>query len=203
MPTATKSLPHLYGNILCAIDTETTGRMPGFHEIIQIAIQPLDSNLEPMGRPFYHMIAPDYPERSESSAQVVHGIDLNELKLTALDQWKVADLLDEWLQALDMPHRKSLVPLAHNWAFEAGFLKAWLGIESFNEIFHPHPRDSMGLAISLNDLAAFRGDKPVFPSVGLGPMCKQLGIQIIHAHDALGDALAEAQVYARLLRMLL
>jgi len=203
MIVSTRSLPHLHGSLLCAIDTETTGRMPGYHEIIQIAIQPLDSMLEPMEgvRPFYTTIAPDYPERAESSAQVVHGLDLHKLKETSLDGWKTADILDEWFQSLKLPMRKSIVPLAHNWAFEAGFLKAWLGIECMNEMFHPHPRDSMLLAIAINDRAVLNGEKPVFPSVSLTAMCKQLGIPVINAHDALADALAEAKVYGTVLRM--
>ena len=203
MGTHHNSLSHLNGNIMCAVDVETTGRMAGYHDIIQIAVQPLDSMLEPLEgvRPFYTNIAPEYPERAEHAAQAVHGLNLHTLKETSLDQWKIADLFDEWFQNLKLPFRKSIVPLAHNWAFEAGFLKAWLGIECMNEFFHPHPRDSMLLAISLNDMAVMRGDKPIYPSVGLGQMCKQLGIDIIQAHDALSDALAEAKLYQALLRI--
>jgi DNA polymerase III epsilon subunit-like protein len=203
MPTYHTGLAHLNGNVMCAIDIETTGRMAGYHEIIQIAVQPLDSMLEPMNgiRPFYTTIAPEYPERAEGEAQAVHGLNLQELKSSSLDQWRVADLFDEWLEGLNLPYRKSLVPLAHNWAFEAGFLKSWLGIDSMNEIFHPHPRDSMLLAISINDRSVMQGDLPIYPSVSLTAMCKQLGIQVIHAHDALSDALAEAKLYQTLLRL--
>jgi DNA polymerase III epsilon subunit-like protein len=197
------SLPHLNGNILCAVDLETTGRMPGYHEIIQIAVQPLDSKMEPMSgvRPFYTTIAPEYMERAEGAATAVHGLDLPTLKLTSLDQWKVADLFDEWFQSLELPFRKSIVPLAHNWAFEAGFLKSWLGIECMGSMFHPHPRDSMLLAIAINDRSMMRGDPAVYPSVSLTAMCKQLGITTIKAHDALSDALAESKLYQMLMRL--
>jgi DNA polymerase III epsilon subunit-like protein len=188
---------------MCAVDFETTGLMPGYHEIIQVAVQPLNEQLEPMTdvRPFYTTIAPEYPERSEGGAQNVHGLNLQTLKETSLDQWKVADLFDDWFQSLNLPYRKSLVPLAHNWAFEAGFLKAWLGLECMNTMFHPHPRDSMLLAISINDRAIMRGDEPVYKSVALQAMCKQLGIKVIQAHDALSDALAEAKLYKTLLSL--
>lgn len=197
------SLPHLNGNILCAVDLETTGRMPGYHEIIQIAVQPLDSKMEPMEGvyPFYTTIAPENIHRAEKSASAVHGFNLMELKETSMDQWKVADLFDEWFQNLGLPFRKSIVPLAHNWAFEAGFLKSWLGIECMGAMFHPHPRDSMLLAIAINDRSMMRGDPVVYPSVSLVSMCKQLGITTIKAHDALSDALSEAKLYQLLMRL--
>jgi DNA polymerase III epsilon subunit-like protein len=202
MSTTHSGLFHLNGNIMCAIDIETTGRMPGFHEIIQIAVQPLNSDLDPLEgiHPFYTTIAPEYIERSESEAQSIHGLNLCQLQANSLDRWKVADLFDEWFQKLDLPYRKSIVPLAHNWAFEAGFLKSWLGIECMNLMFHPHPRDSMLFAIALNDRRVMNGDPLLFPSVSLTSMCKQLGILVIKAHDALSDALAEAKVYQTLLK---
>ena len=78
--------------------------------------------------------------------------------------------------ALKLPFKKCLVPLAHNWAFESSFLKAWLGVEQTDLIFHSHARDGMLYAIALNDKAAFAGEPVPFPRVGLGAMCTKLNI---------------------------
>jgi DNA polymerase III epsilon subunit-like protein len=188
---------------MAAVDVETTGRMPGYHEIIQVGVQPLDSDFNPLKNvlPFNMNIAPEFIERAEKEATTVHGLNLEELQRTAMSKERVADLFGEWVQRLDLPFRKSMVPLAHNWAFEAGFLKAWLGMELFNEYFHPHPRDSMLFAISLNDRASYRGDVLIFPTVSLTALCKQFNIVNLNAHDALADAIAEAQLYRILMQL--
>jgi DNA polymerase III epsilon subunit-like protein len=186
---------------MCAVDVETTGRLAGHHEIIQVAVQPLDVYLEPLKgiRPFYMTMQPEHPKRIDPDSMRVHNIKVNDLRQTGIDKWKCADLFDEWFQRLDLPFRKSIVPLAHNWAFEAGFLKHWLGLESFNQFFHPHPRDTMILALSYADRAVFHGENPPFGSFGLGALCKHFGIPLIDHHDALADCVATAQLYKALL----
>lgn len=192
---------HLNGNILAAVDVETTGTDPSRHEIIQIGIQPLDSNCTPLKgvTPFYHTIKPEHPNRAEPKATAVHKLDIDYLCLHAPDKWQVADWLDEWWSNLDLPHRKTLIPLAQNWQYEAGFLKSWLGMESFNQFFYWAARDTMLIAIYLNDLAYFKGHSIPFPRVGLPALCSQFGILNENPHDALADCRAEAAVYRKLL----
>lgn len=195
------SMVHLNGNLMAAVDYETTGLVAGWSEIIQIAVVPLNADLRPNNdiRPFYHNIAPEHPERQKGSAGSIHGLDINDLMMNSPSSAKVADLLIEWFERLNLPMKRNLVPLAHNWAFECGFGKAWLGDDMFNQIFHSHARDGMIEAGHMNDRAAFRGEPIPFPLVGLNPLCKQLGIVNENPHDALSDSIAEAEVYRALL----
>ena len=96
---------------------------------------------------------------------------------------------------------KTLVPLAHNWAFESGFLRAWLGVDLAQTLFHGHARDAMLYALALNDKAAFMGLPAPFNKVGLGSLCKHFKIHNPNPHDALCDALAEAECYRAMLTM--
>jgi DNA polymerase III epsilon subunit-like protein len=194
-------LVHLNGNVMAAVDFETTGRRAGFHEPIQIAIVALDSELRPLTgvRPFYHEIKPKYPERAEGDASSVHKIDLEQLRLHAASADRIADLLIEWWEKLDLPFEKKLVPLAHNWPFENSFFRAWLGSDLTDKLFHGHARDAMSYAISLNDRAAFKGEPVPFPKVGLGSLCKRFKVINAQPHDAMCDALAEAELYRNML----
>lgn len=196
-------LVHLNGCLMAAVDLETTGTRPGHHEIIQIAVVPLDSDFKPLAsvRPFYTRVKPKHPERESAGAKHKHKIPMTELLLHAPEAEQVADWLCEWVEALKLPFKKCLVPLAHNWAFESSFLKAWLGVEMVDLLFHSHARDGMLCAISLNDKAAFAGEPVPFPYVGLGAMCKKLSVVNHNPHDALADCIAEAEVYHALLRM--
>jgi DNA polymerase III epsilon subunit-like protein len=195
-------MPHLNGSILTSIDLECTGLQAGYHEPIQIALTPLDENYDPLYdvRPFYMEIAPLFPSRAEKSATKTHGLDLMELTLHALHPDVVADLLVEWVTSLDLPGNKLLVPLAHNWSYERAFLNAWLGEAFVSRYFHAHARDSMMLAIAINDRAFDRGYNPPFRSLKLTSLCNKFGIVNEKPHDALHDCIAAARLYRELLR---
>lgn len=185
------------GHLLAAIDFETTGRVPGWHEIIQVAIVPLDAELKPCQgiQPFNRFICPEYPERAEKASMRISGMSLTDIMRTATDAVRVADIMRDWFLELDLPIGSKLIPLAHNWSFEKGFAQAWLEPEGMDAFFHYHPRDTMGLAIALNDIARAQGEEPPFRWVSLGAICKRLGVVNYAPHNALADALATAECY--------
>lgn len=196
------SLLNLNGDMMAAVDVETTGRLAGWHEIIQIAVLPLDSELEPskIYKPFYIHLCPKEPERAEKGALKVNGLDLDWLLVNGLDADLAADRFVEWFQALDLPFGKRLCPLAHNWAFERGFLTAWLGIDMHDSIWHPHSRDSQRAATLLNDAAAYHGKQIPFGSVSQRSLCKKFSITNANEHDALADCIACAKLYRAFVR---
>ena len=92
------SLKNLKGNPFAVVDVETTGRIGGFHEIVQIAIVPLTLDLEVADdiAPFYQNIRPNHPERAEKRAEGVHGLQMDDLLINAPSQDRVLDYLMEW-----------------------------------------------------------------------------------------------------------
>jgi DNA polymerase III epsilon subunit-like protein len=191
----------MHGHLLASVDVETTGVVSGYHEIVQIAVVPLDDDLRPFDQvaPFYTNVRPDHPERIDEGSWQIHGLSLDDLTDSAPSQGRAADLFMEWFEALKLPAGRKLVPLAHNWTFEYGFLKAWLGQKTLEHIFHFHPRDAMVYALAIGDRMALAGRAAPFESVSLSGLCRAFNVNNPKPHDALHDALAEAEVYRAML----
>ena len=201
------SMYHWNGSQICAIDTETTGLNPHFHEIIQLCILPLDSNLYPRQDvlPFYVEIIPENPERIDPEAMKVNKLNLEKLLRNGFDQEKVKDLLEQWIEKLGLPYtkygnRKKIIPLGQNYAFDKAFIINWLGAELYNEFFHYHHRDTMCAAAYLNDKAAMHAEKVPFSKLKLTWLAYKLNIEYNNKHDALDDCRVTAEVYRKLLK---
>ena len=200
-----KSMQHWNGHQLCVIDTETTGLDPSFHEIVQIAVAPLNANIEIReGIPsFYINMKPNYPERVSEEALKVNGLTLAHIAQTGFDKETAKDLLIEWIQTLDLPYtkygnQKKIMPLGQNYPFDMAFIKAWLGVELYNELFDYHHRDTMSAALYLNDKAACHANKVPYSKVNLTWLAHQLKVSHTRSHDALQDCMVTAEVYRQL-----
>jgi DNA polymerase III alpha subunit (gram-positive type) len=191
----------LNGNLLCAIDSETTGLMSGYNELTQISIIPLNNEFEISEQyPFFSFyILPKHFDRYEIEAQKKTKITQEFLELNALDKYRVADLLDDWFTNLELPEGKRIAPLAFNWPFDKAFIEHWLGLETFNQFFLGQYRDPMVITTLLNDLAAWHGRLCPFASVSLSKVCTKLGIEYTNKHNSLDDAIATAKVYKKLI----
>lgn len=210
-PEDWKTMQHLNGNLLCAIDCETTGLDCMMHELIQIAIVPLDNNIEPIKTipPFYIEIKPEHPERIAKEAMSVNMMDMATICNRGHDRMKAIDLLEAWIDKLGLSftkygNRRKIVPLGQNYQFDKGFISAWLGFKHYDELFYYHYRDTMIAANFINDRAAFLtpGEPVPFAKCNLQWLATKMGVQTDRAHDALQDCLACAAVYKKLLTMM-
>lgn len=192
---------HLNGDLLCVLDTETTGLDPTKHDLVQICVLPLNNLLEPEKSimPFYMNLKPKSPENADKEAMKINKLNIADLMLHGIDPWKAADLFDEWFQKLNLAFRKKIAILGHNTPFDIGFVKEWLGQESYGQFFSHAIRDTMIAAAFINDRASFAGEMCPFPKVNLQYLCSSLGIVHDQGHDALQDCLKTAEVYRKLM----
>lgn len=201
------SMQHCNGHQFCVMDLETGGRDPNWNEILQIAIVPLDADLNVRKDviPFYIEMKPENPERVEKEALNVNKLELHKIMMRGHDPEKAKDMLRDWVSKLGLPttrygEPKRIIPVGANLYFDIPFFKQWLGIEMYDEFFYFHPRDVMVNALFLNDRAAFHGEPVPFSKVGLQWLARKLGVVVKEgrAHDALADCVQTAAVYRQM-----
>lgn len=200
---ASKAMTHLNDNILCVVDTETTGDKVGFHDLVEVCVLPLDSELKVYKGviPFYVELKPRRPENCHPDVAdiEIHRSRLCHAQIHGLDPDAAADLFDEWYMKLGLKVNKRISPLAQNWPFDRGFLIDWLGLLSFNRYFDARYRDTMVAALFENDKADFHAESYPYPKVNLKYLASCLKVETIRMHDALQDCLVTAEVYRRML----
>src|SRR5690606_34944990 len=134
-------------------DIETTGTQPGYHEMWQLSLLPLDSKLDISStlKPFDLLIKPRYPDRIDRS--FAHSKRLADAVATGIDSIAAFELFEHWFQGLNLLPNKRLVPLGTNLMFDLSFLYHWMGHLTYNEYFDSRIRDLMVTALFLNDRA--------------------------------------------------
>lgn len=195
--TSYSSMMHLNNNLLCAIDTETTGLIAGHHDVIQVCFLPLDAQLMPHHEiiPFCLTLQPKRPENVDPKAMQVNKMNLADCILNGVDPWKAADLFEEWFTKLNLGGGKMIAPLSKNWPFDRGFINDWLGEEMVRQRIHYEYRDPGPVAKFFNDVADFRSENYPYPKSSLKYLASTLGIEEIQKHDAMSDCVMLAQVY--------
>jgi len=204
-------MKHLNGDLICAIDLETTGLDPNKNEAYEIAVIPLDSQLKPRRDiiPFHLIMRPG--RCWIENGQLVGEFEAEAVKMNketfmlalreGIDTDEAIDHFERWFDSLNLAHGKRIIPLGQNYAFDKSFLQAWMGVKHYEYFFHYHYRDTMHVALFLNDLAWFNGEPIPLPKVSLRYLCSQLKVRNDKPHSAIADAMAEAEIYRQLIHL--
>jgi DNA polymerase-3 subunit epsilon len=163
------------------LDVETTGLDPrSGHRVIELACIEL-VDFMPTGRHFHQLI---HPERDiDPDAERVHGISL--ASLAGKPKFAEAVIVDAFLEFV-----ADGVLVAHNAAFDRGFVNWELGLAGRNEIHESRWVDTLAMA------------RAKFPGAynSLDALCKRFRISLAERekHGALIDCKLLAQVYLEL-----
>ena len=182
-------------NIFAAVDLETSGLEPGWHEVLEIAIVPLNSNftISTEFPEFSCRIRAEHPERVDPKAIAVN-------KLNPSEGEGIADVRAELVQWALENGITSITPLTHNLKFDLDFMCS--AFPEFFRIFTYYGRDTMRLALSMNDVFQMQEADLRFGSVSLRSLKLALGVEGEVQHHALEDAKDAAHVYRKLMSLL-
>jgi len=196
------SMQHWNGSMMCAVDVETTGLDDRFHEICQVAILPLNSDLKPIQEilPLNLHIIPSGPEVIDPEALSVTKMKMSEIMSYGVQMDRAVDMFVDWVERLPLPltkggYRGRIIPLCHNESFDIGFIKGLLGQSLYDTYFHPRHRDTQSLSCSINDMYAMCGIKVRYSKNDLAWLARQHNVDTAGAHDALVDCKITAAVY--------
>lgn len=196
---------HFNNNVLCSIDIETTGLVPGKNEVIQIAVVPLapDITVSKNHRIFEIRIKPENLHHIDQEYGGSKRKDLITDCLThGMERWAAVDYFSQWFyKTLKLPPNKKITPLGCNYeSFDYPFLVEFFGgMLSYQEFFRSDVRDVQRCASMLNDLADWRSEVVPFSKINLQWLTTSLGVKNERAHDAVHDAVAAAEVYRRMM----
>lgn len=174
-------------DLIFAIDTETTGLVPGKHTVVQVGIvrysygvarEEIMFRFRPTG------------EISESALKI-NGLTASELMLYPTETDLLRESLKGWMTEYELQH---IPVLAHNWAFDSAFLRTVL--PDYNKYFRRY-EDSNALALALQRA----GILPEI-STSLQSLAEHFGIDSGEAHTAIDDAKTTYAVYRALLGLL-
>jgi DNA polymerase III epsilon subunit-like protein len=178
--------------ITAVIDTETTGLVPYYHDVIQICIMPVvkpSFEKDPVRPPVVLRIKAKRPENADPGAFNANHLD----PLEGLDWATEAKMqLCLWMEKYSID---TLEPIAQNYKFDSAFLIA-LDAKFFKTIIADiNVRDTQRIATYLKD------KKGLFPTgISLVKLAGYYGICRVGAHDAFADCDMTRQVYQKMLQ---
>ena len=141
------------GWLLAFIDIETTGLVPGYHEMIDIGIVMTDLDGKELGDLFLR-IQPKHPERTDEGARAVNAFDENHWhELGALSPGAAINQIVSFHN--DIAGKRTVLMVAFNSQFDAAFLDHLFRSQdrSWRELYHYFVLDIPSMAWSLG----FRG----------------------------------------------
>ena len=165
---------------LVFVDIETTGADPYFHEIIEISVIRVKQEWHADSAPTFTIldewstkVLPENIANADPAALRVNGYTVTRWA----DAIRIKPALEEFARRTN-----GAIMVAHNVAFDAGFLETYLSAYAISSSMHYHRLDTVSMAF-----AKLHSDPKVL-RYSLAELAKHFGIKTDGAHSALPDA---------------
>ena len=183
--------------VTCALDVETTGTIPGLHEICEVAFAVYKTNSRGSSEIVQRFLSPVRPMRPDTidmQALEVNGFTIGEL-MSAPTPMQVRSKFSQWW--IETLGTQKLMPLAHNFVFDHSFLRLFFN-HHYDEIFDYHYADTAVLARALRSA----GKLPNI-STSLKSLSEHFGIGAADKlHSSYGDVCRTIEVHDKLVELI-
>lgn len=200
------NLLNLNGNLLCAIEINTTGSRPNYHDIFEICVLPLNAEYKKHKGilPFYCLMKPKRPQNIQfdelpkrSTRESIYNATLK-----GLDSHRAADIFNNWFEKIKFKIHKRLSILAYDWVSKRAFIIDWLGETAFNQYFDYKYRDPLAIALYCNDVKDMLTGTIPFPKVDIAYLASQLKVDVERGQDTMIRCVQLAEIYKRSLKVI-
>ncbi|MBP6884240.1 MAG: 3'-5' exonuclease [Candidatus Pacebacteria bacterium] len=181
------------GTDLVFVDLETTGLDCKIHEIIEIALIRVTQDWSSGETPTFTVreewskkIFPENLKTADPASLRVNGYTVT--------GWKDAVRLEEALREFSEKTAGAIM-VAHNVAFDAGFLDSAFSAFGIQNKMHYHRLDTVSMAY------AKLHSTPLVTRFSLAELCKHFGIVNENAHSALADTKADFELFKKLMQL--
>lgn len=199
-------MKHLNDNVLCAIDIATTGKLPGFHDLIEVSIVPTHGfEINKKILPFNMTIMPKRPENLGSINIRARSLVIKQNTTGAIDPYTAVTMFEHWYKKLELRTRKHIVPLAFAWHLQAPFLIDWFSssdegdiyfYDYFDRLYH---RDILAVANYWNDVAYCKSEHFPFTKQRLHLLAIKMGVPWVHPSTTLSRCFTIIEIYKKLM----
>lgn len=173
-----------------AVDIETTGDLPGTHEIVQISVVVFNNKFEPLNR-FLSYVRPLHPEYAMEEAMNVNKLSLEKLMKEPTPA-QVRNLFINWKES-HFGDEKIKV-LGHNVGqFDVQFLKLFFSPKTYDSLFRRRVMDTSGIA----EFLKMQGKIPSNVETTFDALLNHFGIIPKARHDAYEDTLLTIELLKR------
>jgi DNA polymerase III epsilon subunit-like protein len=185
------------GDAYISVDIETDGPIPGPYSMLAIGMAYCGSfdgrsmALTPLPRQTFYIELAPISDQFEYEALHVNGLDRNRLKREGIEPAEAMQRASEWIDNVSGDNRPIFV------AYPASFDWMWMHwyFTNFTKLGSPFGHSG---CFDLKTAVAVRGQVPISKS-SKSQLPKMLQSDLPHTHNALDDALEQANIFFKLM----
>lgn len=190
---------HVNSNVICAIDIRVGGKDPLTSDLLEICLIPVNHSYKKHAHfiPFNLRAKPGFPVGREAK---LNAQEVEEWQQLPFDSVDTGDLFIDWVERLDLPRHKQIIPLCWSWHPMIPWLTHWLGEYNFKYIFSSEYRDIQSVVNYINDKDDYCGRSIKYKIHKFRQAIKDAKVELFDKNSLMSNCMAVIDLYSVLLK---